>query len=131
MQTVIVNIIFKMLHVHVGFLIMGFLFPFYVLPFAYVYVLYVLNKNKKTLWQFSLCFCLLWMPLKEITYYRPYIHLHKNVFRIYNTPDLPFLNIHNPFTNENLYLDKHSRKFWTQRITLLNKLGGVVIVASA
>jgi len=47
MQTVIVNIIFKMLHVHVGFLIMAFLFPFYVLPFAYVYVLYVLNKNKK------------------------------------------------------------------------------------
>ena len=27
------------------------------------------------------------------------------------TPDLPFLNIHNPFTNERIsvYLDKHSR----------------------
>ena len=29
------------------------------------------------------------------------------------TPGLPFLNIHNPFTNENIsvYLDKHNRVF--------------------
>ena len=34
------------------------------------------------------------------------------------TPDLPFLNIHDLFTNErfSVYLDKHSP--WTQRITL-------------
>ena len=44
----------------------------------------------------------------------------KNIFRLIPsdfsnginiTPDLPFLHIHNPFTNERIsvYLDKHSR----------------------
>jgi len=53
------------------------------------------------------------------------------------TPDLPFLNIHNPFTNEGirLYLDKHSRMsfdkngFFVKQISHLSK--GVVIVNSA
>ena len=47
--------------------------------------------------------------------------MHTLCLEIINiTPDLPFLNIHNPFTNERIsvhvYLDKHSR------ITLLNQL---------
>ena len=53
------------------------------------------------------------------------------------TPDLPFLNIHNPFTNERIsvYLDKHNRmslntkKYFVKQIGHLSK--GVVIVASA
>jgi len=53
------------------------------------------------------------------------------------TPDLPFLHIHNPFTNERIsvYLDKHSRMslgtkvFFVKQISHLSK--GVVIVASA
>jgi len=53
------------------------------------------------------------------------------------TPDLPFLNIHNPFTNERIgvYLDKHSRMsldtkdYFVKQISHLSK--GVVIVASA
>jgi len=52
------------------------------------------------------------------------------------TPDLPILNIHNPFTNERIsvYLDKHSRMSlntndYFKQIGHLSK--GVVIVASA
>ena len=53
------------------------------------------------------------------------------------TPDLPFLNIHNLFTNEmiSVYLDKHSRMsldindYFVKQISNLSK--GVVIVASA
>ena len=53
------------------------------------------------------------------------------------TPDLPFLNIHNPFTNErtSVYLDKHNRVFlntkdyFVKQISHLSK--GVVVVASA
>ena len=53
------------------------------------------------------------------------------------TPDLPFLNIHIPFTNERLsvYLDKHSRMSldtkddFAKETSHLSK--GVVIVASA
>jgi len=56
---------------------------------------------------------------------------------IYITPDLPFLNIHNPFTNERIseYLDKHCRmsldikNYFVKQISHLSK--GVVIVASA
>jgi len=52
------------------------------------------------------------------------------------TPDLPFLNIHNLFTNERIsvYLDKHSRMsldtkdYFVKQIILLSK--GVLIVAS-
>jgi len=51
------------------------------------------------------------------------------------TPDLLFLNIHNPFTNERIivYLVKLIACVWTQMITFLNKhlSKGVVIVASA
>ena len=51
-------------------------------------------------------------------------------------PDLPFLNIHNLFTNESIsvYLDKHSRmslgtkNYFAKQISHLSK--GVVIVAS-
>jgi len=51
--------------------------------------------------------------------------------------DLPFLNIHNLFTNERIsvYLDKHSRMsldttyYFVKQISHLSK--GVVIVASA
>jgi len=50
------------------------------------------------------------------------------------TPDLPFLNIHNPFTNESIsvYLDKHScmsldtKNFFVKQVSHLSK--GVVIV---
>jgi len=53
------------------------------------------------------------------------------------TPDFPFLNIHNPFTNERIsvYLDKHSRMslvtkdYFVKQISQLSK--GMVIVASA
>ena len=53
------------------------------------------------------------------------------------TPDLPFLHIHNPFTNEriSIYLDKHSRMsldtkdYFLKQISHLSK--DVVIVASA
>jgi len=53
------------------------------------------------------------------------------------TPHLPFLIIHNPFTNERIsvYLDKHSRMtlktkdYFVKQISYLSK--GVVIVASA
>jgi len=54
------------------------------------------------------------------------------------TPDLPFLNIHNPFTNERInsvYLDKHNRMFlntkdfFVKQIRHLSK--GVVIEVSA
>jgi len=53
------------------------------------------------------------------------------------TPGLPFLNIHNPFTNEmiSVYLDKHNRMFlntkdyFVKQITRLSQ--GVVIVALA
>jgi len=52
-------------------------------------------------------------------------------------PDLPFLNIHNLFTNEriSIYLDKHcymsldAQVYFVKQISLLSK--GVVIVASA
>jgi len=52
-------------------------------------------------------------------------------------PDLPFLNIHHPFTKEriNVYLDKHSRMSldtkddFVKQISHLSK--GVVIVAAA
>ena len=51
------------------------------------------------------------------------------------TPDLPYLKIHNLFTNERIsvYLDKHSRMFldtkdyFVKQISHLSK--GVVIVA--
>jgi len=53
------------------------------------------------------------------------------------TPDLPFLNIHNPFTDKKIsvYLDKHNRisvntkDYFVKQISHLSK--GVVIVASA
>ena len=52
------------------------------------------------------------------------------------TPDLPLLNIHNPFTNEKIsvYLDKHSSismdmDYFVKQISHLSK--DVVIVASA
>jgi len=53
------------------------------------------------------------------------------------TPDLPFLYIHNPFTNEriSIFLDKHShmsldtKDYFVKQISHLSK--GVVIVASA
>ena len=53
------------------------------------------------------------------------------------TPGLPFLNIHNPFTNEriSIYLDKHSRMsldtndYFVKQIRHLSK--GVVMVALA
>ena len=53
------------------------------------------------------------------------------------TPDFPFLNIHNPFTNERIsvYLDKHSRMslvtkdYFVKQISQLSK--AMVIVASA
>ena len=53
------------------------------------------------------------------------------------TLDLPFLNIHNPFTNEriSIYLDKHSRMssdtkdYFGKQISHLSK--GVVIAALA
>ena len=53
------------------------------------------------------------------------------------TPDLKFLNIHNPFTNEriSIYLDKHNhmsldkKDYFVEQISHLSK--GVVIVASA
>jgi len=51
------------------------------------------------------------------------------------TPDLLYLNIHNPFTNERIsvYLDIHSRMFLgtkdVKQISHLSK--GVVIVASS
>ena len=53
------------------------------------------------------------------------------------TPDLPFLKIHSPFTNERIsvYLDKHSRMsldkngYFVKQISHLSK--GVIIVASA
>jgi len=53
------------------------------------------------------------------------------------TPDLPFLNIHNPFTNERISvcLDKHNRislntkEYFVKQISHLSK--GVVILASA
>jgi len=54
-----------------------------------------------------------------------------------STPDLPFLNIHNPFTNEKIsvYLDKHNcmflntKDYFVKQISHLSK--GVVVVASA
>jgi len=53
------------------------------------------------------------------------------------TPDLPYLNIYNPFTNERIsvYLDKHScmssdtKDYFVKQISHLSK--GVVIVTSA
>jgi len=53
------------------------------------------------------------------------------------TLDLPFLNIHNPFSNERIsvYFDKHSRMpsdtkdYFVKQINLLSK--GVVIVTSS
>jgi len=53
------------------------------------------------------------------------------------TPDLPFLNIHNPFTNERIsvYLNKHSRTSlgtkdnFVKQISYLSK--GAAIAASA
>ena len=53
------------------------------------------------------------------------------------TPDLPFLNIHNPFTNEKIsvYLDKHNHMslnttdYFVKQISHLSK--GVVIAALA
>ena len=53
------------------------------------------------------------------------------------TPDLPFLNIHNPFANEriNVYLNKHNRmslntkEYFVKQISHLSK--GLVIVAPA
>jgi len=53
------------------------------------------------------------------------------------TPDLPFLNIHNPFTNEKItvYVDKHNcmflntKDYFVKQISHLSK--GVVVVASA
>ena len=53
------------------------------------------------------------------------------------TPGLPFLNIHNPLTNERIsvYMDKHSRMYlgikdyFVEQISHLSK--SVVIVASA
>jgi len=53
------------------------------------------------------------------------------------TPDLLFLNIHNPFTNERIsvYMDKHCRMsldrkdYFLKQISHLSK--GVVIVTSA
>ena len=53
------------------------------------------------------------------------------------TPDLLFLNIHNPFTNEKIsvYLDKHNRMFVNTKDYFVKQLShlskGVVIVASA
>ena len=53
------------------------------------------------------------------------------------TPDLPFLNIHNPIANERIsvYFDKYShmsldtKNYFVKQISHLSK--GVVIVASA
>jgi len=53
------------------------------------------------------------------------------------TPDLPFLNIHNQFTNEriSIYLDKHNhmslntKDYFVKQISHLSK--GVVIAALA
>ena len=53
------------------------------------------------------------------------------------TPDLPFLNIHNPFTNDrfSVYLDKHGRMslatkdYFVKQKSHFSK--GVVIVTSA
>ena len=58
------------------------------------------------------------------------------VFSMYITPDLSFLNIYNPFTNERIsvYLDKHNRMslntkdYFIKQISHLLK--GVVIVVS-
>ena len=63
---------------------------------------------------------------------RRYMYVKMNI-----TPDLPFLYIHSPFTNERItvYLDKHSRmsldtkNYFVKQISHLSK--GVVIVASA
>jgi len=60
-----------------------------------------------------------------------------NAFGMDITPDLPFLNIHNPFTNERIsvYLDKHNRMslnkkdYFVEQTSHLSK--GVVTVASA
>ena len=54
-----------------------------------------------------------------------------------NITDLPFLNIHNPLTNERIsvYLDKHSRMsldikdYFVKQVSHLSK--GMVVVASA
>jgi len=53
------------------------------------------------------------------------------------TPDLPFLNIHNPFTNEKIsvYFDKHNHMFVNTKDYFVKQIShlstGVVIVASA
>jgi len=60
-----------------------------------------------------------------------------NAFGMDITPDLPFPNIHNPFTNERIsvYLDKHNRMslnkkdYFVEQTSHLSK--GVVTVASA
>jgi len=52
------------------------------------------------------------------------------------TPGLPFLNIHNPFTNEriSIYLDKHSRMSLDTKdyfVEQIRKSKGVVMIALA
>jgi len=52
------------------------------------------------------------------------------------TPDLPFLDIHNPFNNERIrvYLDKHNNMSFNTSDCFVKQISqskGVVIVASA
>jgi len=53
------------------------------------------------------------------------------------TPDIPFLNIQNPFTNEriSIYLDKHNCMFWNTKDYFVKQKShmskDMVVVASA
>jgi len=56
-----------------------------------------------------------------------YIVYVKEIMYIMNiTPDLPFLNIHNPFTKKRIsvYLDKYSRMFLDTKDYLKTLLNG-------
>jgi len=90
-----------------------------------------LFTQRARLWKICnsfLCFflCLFWL-----------ICVRQSTINI--TPDLTFLNIHNPFTNERIsvYLDKHSRMFldtkdyFVKETTCSHLSTGVVIEASA
>jgi len=54
-----------------------------------------------------------------------------------NTPDLPFINIHNPFTNEksSVFMDKHNcmssstKDYFIKHISHMTK--GMVLIVSA
>jgi len=61
---------------------------------------------------------------------------HCFINRMDSTLDLPFLNIHNPFTNEiiSVYLDKHNRMFLNTKDNFVKQTShskGAVIVSSA